>query len=268
MTRAIVMQDGREHDISDHVHPSAVDHGAICPTVDFNYDFDQPGAESTVPISVACSALSEIVDWTTKPTTLNMISARSLVLKAWLNPVDSRYRSLNAIADECGVSRASLSKSLLSFRDQFSIGLTIGRLQSSREIFRQAQIASVEAGRHASRLTRKIPKGDHEMNYSEAVRAFPTLDKAADQIVKLTNQLEEMHQSTFKAATAAPTPRPAPAPRPSPKPARPSVPVPPARVEDLDDETLKAALDLSNHAGNTEMVATLYSELVSRRAKH
>ena len=66
--------------------------------------------------------------------------------------VDAAARS---IARLMTISRAALSKALLNLRDQYSIKFTIGRLESAREIFRQAQLDAVKNGTHASRLVRK-----------------------------------------------------------------------------------------------------------------
>lgn len=106
--------------------------------------------ETTVPLSTVCSALCEILDWITIPITLNMTAARAHTLRTWLDPVQSAYKSLNEIANYCDVSRAALSKSLLAFRDEHSIHLTIGRLESSRELYRQAQLHALEEHRHVS----------------------------------------------------------------------------------------------------------------------
>ena len=136
-----------ENNCGDHIHLSGLDHGAACGITEFVYPDSIPSSENMVPMSLVCSALAAILEWLSAPRDLNMVAARVFTVRTWLDPVEAEHKSLNEIADVCSVSRASLSKSLLSFRDRYEIRFTIGRLASSRAIFAQAQLASIAAGR-------------------------------------------------------------------------------------------------------------------------
>jgi hypothetical protein len=67
-----------------------------------------------------------------------------------LRSEDSRFKSIAEIAKAGGLARATLSKALLNFRDAVDFHLGAGKLESSRESYRKAQLEAVENGTHGS----------------------------------------------------------------------------------------------------------------------
>ena len=237
--------------LSDHIHPLGQDDFKAVPVVSFTYPDDgEAHSDDTVTVADATSALSQIIDWLCVPTTANMCAARALSLQLWVRPTHSRFRSLLKIADSCDVSRAALSKALLRFRDEYAVKLTIGRLESSREIFRQAALASVAAGTHVHCREKNvtIPHSGDSMDPQKV----NTLDKARTEIERLESELVKVKQP--KPATAAhdsvslPTP---------------SKPV--ATLEEQPLEVIKQALELSQHTGNKEAFEKILREYKRRR---
>jgi hypothetical protein len=246
-------------EVSDGIHELGTEDGKLVP-ICTPFDADS-GSETHVPMPDVASGFSTIVHWICSPVDLNMIAARALTIQTWLNPINAQFRSLNKIAEHCSVTRAALSKAILVFRDEHNIGLTIGRLESSRAVFRQAQRIAFQNGTHSSQ-TRKNRKpqfneGD-DMNSSARSR-FRTLDQAIQAIEKLETQL-----AAKPVVTTAASPKIAVSPQKPPASPHVSLPSPP-RLEDLSMPELKTALDMANSDKNTAMVRVLYSEIDRRR---
>jgi hypothetical protein len=227
---------------NDGIHDTGLDEEKLVPITRFVYpdEATPPVSEKPLTIAEVSSAFSNVIDWIVTPQAPNMIAARSLTMKLWLDPIRSRHRSLLRIAQECDVSRAALSKALLAFRDEYSIGLTIGRLESSREIFRQAQLASIENGTHASfsRKNANLNTNSDTMDYSVKDR-YPTLDRATDRIAELESKLPEVKESKTAPVT---TP-----------------------IEALTASELEQAMRLANKQGNGDLVKALLREWHRRK---
>jgi hypothetical protein len=252
--------------IGDHVHELGTEDGKLVPIcTPFQAD---PGSEPHVPMPDVASGFSTIVHWICSAKELNMVAARALTLQTWLDPVGAQFRSLNQIAEHCAVTRAALSKAVLVFRDEHNIGLTIGRLESSRAVFRQAQRIAFQNGTHSSQ-TRKNRKPQfnegNDMTASEIRQKFRTLDAAVTEIERL--QKTQSSTATQSPTTAAATPKPVATPRPAQKPpasSRVTSPSPP-KLSDLNQQELVQVLDVANARGDRELVARVYGELNERR---
>jgi|SRR6516165_6347162 hypothetical protein len=135
------------------------------PNVPFDFAaLDPREPEALVPVAEATAALVTILQWLMRSESFASTGAKVFALSALLNPVQSPYRSLAAIAraseKECwrkDISTAALSKSLLELLDSNAVRLRI-RLNSSREVYRQTQLELVAAGRHASQRHNGIKK--------------------------------------------------------------------------------------------------------------
>jgi hypothetical protein len=64
-------------------------------------------------------------------------------------------KTLSEIAANAGVTRASLSKSLLSLRDGAGLSLTIGKRAYARDSYKRSQAAALKAGVHVSQVRKK-----------------------------------------------------------------------------------------------------------------
>ena len=197
------MSGGFSFDGGDHVHSSAMENTRPVATVPFHYPADEPEPEPAVPLDVATSALSEIVNWSCDGQDPSMCAARIFSIQTMLNPVHARYKSLAQIANACNISRASISKSLLIFRDSHSVKMSVGRLQSSRGIYAEAQKLSVTEGRHFSCLKKTVPSGDH-MSPKEIRERYNTLDKARTRIEELEVQIESQTKKQNQLSTMEP----------------------------------------------------------------
>jgi hypothetical protein len=146
------MSDGYSSAYNDHVHDDVgLDDGRITRTVEPSVYFDEPvSAEDKVPIGVACTALNAIVNWVAGGSDACMVAARAHTMTTWIDPVHAKYKSLNEIAGAFDVTRSALSKALLLFKDRHEIKMSVGRLQSSRAIYAEAQQLSVANGTHCS----------------------------------------------------------------------------------------------------------------------
>jgi hypothetical protein len=251
------MSEFRLHDYHDHVHGSGLEDNHPVLTTAFVFPGDEPPAPDNIPMPQVCSALSIIIDWVTVPENPSMAGGRAYALKLWLNPTNSRHRSLREIASRCDVSRAALSKALLSFRDEHSIGLTIGRLESSRGLFREAQLNSIEEGRHfqSQRKNANLDhSGDHKMDPKQIRERYNTLSKAVDRVLELETQLEsQAKQSKPVTYTTTTTTKPA-------------APAPPS-LSEVSTPVLMEAIDLSRRNGDRELMKKLYGELNRRRGR-
>jgi hypothetical protein len=138
----------------DGLHSIAREDGALVPTIDFDFaGLDPQQPEPMIPVSQAASAVARILDWATELDNLRCNGARIAALSTLLNPT-GRYRSLAAIARDANISRAIVSRWLLDLKDRYGIKVSL-RGSLIRENCRQAQLASVKKGTHASRYTRK-----------------------------------------------------------------------------------------------------------------
>jgi hypothetical protein len=126
-------------------------------TEDFYDEIDRScfGVEDnvdTVSFSDMASALSLIVDYCCDSKHVNIVASRIMALQVLLSPTSCKFgrTDLAAVARDCGITRAAVSKSLIEFRDQVGTSLTVGHRSSSRERCRQAQEHALRRGIHAS----------------------------------------------------------------------------------------------------------------------
>ena len=248
------MSDGFAYpNFGDHIHPIAQQEDLTpTPITNFDYDFDQLTSESTVAMSDVCSAFCVVLDWIAAPRELNMCSARVHAMRTMLDPIHSRYKSLNEIASDHNVTRSALSKSLLTLRDAHGIRLTVGRLASSRRIYAEAQRESVLNGRHAGQKNDNLQlhSGDHEMDKEK----LNTLSKALDAVAELEHELAAAKQSKPQLPPYVSVPQ-----------SVPKSPVP--SLQEVDLETLKESLDLARRAGRSDLVKRFYSEYARRKGR-
>lgn len=87
-----------------------------------------------------------------EPANIRTVAAKCEALLFWLDPNQSKYRSLAEIGNACQLTRAAISKQLLSLKDQLGSAVSVGKMSSSRETFRNVQRALVHsAGTHPRR---------------------------------------------------------------------------------------------------------------------
>lgn len=151
----------------DHLHETAYQNGSFerveqfdWESIDRNIDGIEP-EERTISMADASAAISILLGWICgtqkdKPASIATVGAKAESLLLLLDSNQSKYRSLAQIAEAAGLTRAALSKSLLSLKDQSGLALTIGKLHGARETYRSVQNALVANGRHASEKTRKV----------------------------------------------------------------------------------------------------------------
>ena len=149
-------------DIGGHVHETAFEDNQIVEVTDFDWasidrscDGIEP-AEQTISLADASAAISIILGWICKgqyksdPAPIASVASRAEALLLLLDPNQSRYETLADIARASGMTRAAISKSLLSLKDQSGLALTIGKLHGTRDTYREAQRKCVAEGTHSS----------------------------------------------------------------------------------------------------------------------
>jgi hypothetical protein len=146
---------------SDHVHPIGFeDDETPVRTCDFPFDqvcadLDGEPAEDLVTFSDMSAALALIIQWVCgdskkRTTDVRIVAARALCLMQWLCPEQSQYENMADVAKACGCTRAALSKSLLSLKDQTGCLLSSGKGFFTRATFSKAQHRAVDGGTHSS----------------------------------------------------------------------------------------------------------------------
>jgi transposase-like protein len=100
------------------------------------------------------AALALILNWVCSSPNLTYCGARAAALLCLLDPINAPHHrdSLANIAREAGVTRAAISKWIVQFREEADISLTVGKLNSTRETFRNAQLEAVANGTHAGQV--------------------------------------------------------------------------------------------------------------------
>jgi len=153
-------------DFSDHLHSTGVEDQHTVRTVDFPYDevdraLGFEPEEETVAWKDAVSAWSLLLGWMCGRSWGSHISKPSIVGAGWrahallylLDSGNARYDSLQAIADDAGVTKQMVSKALANLREELGDILPFKRSLSS-DVYRRAQSFAMDAGVHAS-LVRK-----------------------------------------------------------------------------------------------------------------
>jgi hypothetical protein len=155
-----------QHQLSDGLHSVSYVDKQIHPTTNFDYDsIDRElgfePEEDRITWSDASAAISLILSWAcgrndsrrAKPPSIVSAGARVNALLYLLDPVSARYDTLTAIADAAGMTRASISKELMSLRRELG-GILPMKVSGSSDMYRKAQEAALAAGCHSS-STRK-----------------------------------------------------------------------------------------------------------------
>jgi hypothetical protein len=120
----------------------------------FGVEPEDTGTKS-VSFSDMSAALSIILAWIQgkSKTSANpaSVASRALGLLYLLDPVSSHYKSLDDIGKACGLTRAAISRCLVSFREEVGIAFSIGgKCEGSRENYSRSQRAAVVLGTHSS----------------------------------------------------------------------------------------------------------------------
>jgi hypothetical protein len=84
------------------------------------------------------------------------VAARAEALLWLLNPNESRFANLTDIAQAAGITKASISKALLTFKDSIGLQLCSGKRDYARDTYRRARKAAVAAGVHSSQRMREV----------------------------------------------------------------------------------------------------------------
>ena len=144
----------------------AFEDGQLARTTNFNHGaideangWFEPGDErvpDSVPFADMSACFVLVLEWMLTGKDLRMVGGRCAALAAYLDPINSSKFGTNLaeIAKNCGATRASLSKSLVDFRDSVQIHLSNGKRACSRQVYRDAQASAVKAGCHSS-VTRR-----------------------------------------------------------------------------------------------------------------
>jgi hypothetical protein len=147
----------RDFQAGDHIHAIGYgDNDTLEPITRFDYDAvnralgNEPDPEKPVEFSDMAAAFSLILQWVTTPQQARHIGGRALALLFYLDPTSSRFGSLAEIATASGCTKQALSKSLMELRDSAGISLTCGKRSTSRETYREAQLAAFRAGEHSA----------------------------------------------------------------------------------------------------------------------
>jgi hypothetical protein len=148
--------------IGDHLHNVAYTDGHIEPVTQFPYDeidsdLSFEPEEEKLSWSDAAAAISLILSWAcgradsgrSKPPSLVSSGARIHALLYLLDPVNARYDTLTAIADEANLTRQAISKDLMSLRRELG-GILPMKVSGSSDVYRKAQKAALAAGCHSS----------------------------------------------------------------------------------------------------------------------
>jgi len=148
---------------STHTEALAYENDSPTQTTDFDFseiDRNVFGIEpedtgtKSVSFSDMSAALSIILGWIrcrAKTPEPRGVASRALGLLYLLDPVTSRYDSLDQIAKACGMTRAAISASLVQFRDEVGLCFEMGgKRELSRERYSRGQKAAVDLGTHSS----------------------------------------------------------------------------------------------------------------------
>jgi biotin operon repressor len=135
------------------------------PTTNFNHDDicfdDEPEREEdAVTMGDASSALMRILYWLVgagknikdiaPQQRLAHVGARAEALLWLLNPTESQFESLTEIAQAAGITKQAVSKAVVTLREDIGLPISAGESWGTRDTFRKATNASIDAGVHWS----------------------------------------------------------------------------------------------------------------------
>jgi hypothetical protein len=119
-----------------------------------NLDGEEDAKEKTVSFSDMSAALSLVLLWiqgSKAQCKVGSVASRALSLLYMLDPVNSRFGSLDDIGKATGLTRAAISQNLVAFREKIGLAFAMGgKTEASRENYSRAQKAAVVAGTHSS----------------------------------------------------------------------------------------------------------------------
>jgi hypothetical protein len=153
---------------SDGVHEIGHDqNGKVTSIAHFDYaEVDQLLGNHELEDSVSWSDLtacfSLILSWCTGRTDSRRHGEPSIIGAGWrihalvylLDIGNARYSSLQEIAEAAGVTKAAVSKAIADLRWELG-GILPFKRSRSTDSYRDAQLAAVAAGRHASQIKRQ-----------------------------------------------------------------------------------------------------------------
>jgi len=130
--------------------------------IDRNVDGIEP-EERVISFADASAAIAILAGWMCQscreePAPIRTVAAKCEALLFWLDPNQSKYKSLSDIADACQITRAAVSKMLLGLKDQLGSAVSVGKGSHTRETYRQVQRNLAIEGKHASEKTRGVSK--------------------------------------------------------------------------------------------------------------
>ena len=116
--------------------------------------------EDQLSYSDASAAISILVGWMChssrqEPADPRTVAAKCEAVLFWLDPNQSKYRSLSEIGCATGLTRAAISKQLLGLKDQLGSAVSVGKLGSTRSVYRKAQLDCLERGNHSSQVRKR-----------------------------------------------------------------------------------------------------------------
>jgi len=201
-----------DRDDLDPLYGGGRENGRPVPVVDFNYGLIDgvPESETMISVTQASSALVKVLGWLSRSQDCRFIGAKALALRALLGSPNNPFRSVARIAAEAGVTRSALSHALLSLASDYGIRLNTGKLETSRQAYREAAHRALERGTHVSqrknhKTTINESTGD-DMTNQEIRNRFNTLTKACDEIERLHKQHDSgASPKKAQAATATAT---------------------------------------------------------------
>ena len=149
-----------KHDPGDHLHELATDEdGKLELSCQFDYDEVDRNLfgvepEDSVTFGDMSAALSLVLGWicgdARRTTEVKIVASRALALHWLLSPENSQYDSMSDIARVCQVTKAAVSKALLSLKDQTGCAINAGKGHFTRATFANAQLDAVAGGTHSS----------------------------------------------------------------------------------------------------------------------
>jgi hypothetical protein len=108
--------------------------------VDLDLADEAEAAESMHSMSDMSSAITQAHGNDDTPQSrLLAVAARCEALLWLIQPTKSQFKSLSEIADAAGLTKASVSKSLLNFRDSVGLRICAGKRNYTRDTYRRAQ---------------------------------------------------------------------------------------------------------------------------------
>lgn len=184
--------------LSDHIHESGYEGTERVPTVDFDYDAvdaalnskEQDDEAHKLTWSNLTSTFSKMLAWVISARNLTEAGAKAACIQFLLHPEESKYDSYSAIAREVGMTRAAVSKWMLTLHDSIGLRMPVSNKRSGcREKYSQAQLRAVKRGTHTG--IKRAQSGKRTSNSSKSAKSRKHLRRQCVQqprLAKLTSQ--------------------------------------------------------------------------------